>query len=164
MKARQGRWLAAAAALLVVAGTAWMGWRAAQARGRQGNAPSAATPSGPPATAPARVIVLAVAPGRAGAEGAPPRVTLPPDAIILRLVLTLPARSAHSLLTAALTSAEGAPVWSGRPATAADGAPTVTVDVPARQIPKGDYELRLKRPGLRGLEEIAVYAFTVLRD
>jgi len=164
------RWLAAAAALLVAAGTAWLGWRASQARVREASgaspAPSAAPaplPSASPTAGPARVIVLALAPGLVRGEGGPRRVTLPTDAGTLRVVLTLPAATVRSWLSAALISAEGAPVWTGR-VTAPDRAPTVTVDLPARQIPEGDYELVLRRAGPRETVEIAAYPFTVLRD
>jgi hypothetical protein len=163
------RWLAAAAALLVAAGTAWLGWRASQARVREAGLPTAPPsirPSaGPPVTpsaAPVRVIALALSPGLLRSGGAAPRVVLPATGeATLRLTLTLPPASRHQRYAASLQSPDGLTVWSG--AAAPDGR-TVTVDVPVRAVPENDYEVVLRALTATGSQEVASYPLRVLLE
>jgi hypothetical protein len=159
---RSVRWLAAAAALLIAAGSAWLGWRTSRERVREAGVPiptPAASPTtASPTEAPVRVIALALAPGLVRGGGGPQRARLPAGEALLDLTLTLP-RGARGPFTATVSSAEGAQVWSGAAEPSADG--TAAVQIPGAALPEGDYELVLAADGGR---EIASYTFGVLRD
>lgn len=169
---RYARWLAAAAALLVAAGSAFLGWRASQERVREAGRPSAppsAVPSPPdpaPSPAPVRVIALALSPGLLRGGGATPSVTVPASGeATLRLTLRVPPRGRHERYAAALENAEGLTVWSGAvaPSAAAERS-AVTLDVPARLVPEGDYEVVLRGLTATGSVEVAAYPLRVLRE
>jgi hypothetical protein len=169
-------WLAAAAVLLAV----WAGWWVAgRGRARVDQAQGALPPSGAPGRLPtpgpssgaaapsigvpaARIVVLALAPGLARADALPRRVTIPPGVSALRLDLGLPEQSPRLSYRAVLTSAEGAEVWAGAATRA--GSARLAVEIPADRMPEGDYELVLTGAGKGGLEELASYAFGVLRE
>jgi hypothetical protein len=53
-------------------------------------------------------------------------------------------------------------VWSGAATRA--GPTRLGVEIPADRVPEGDYELVLTGAGKGGLEELASYAFGVLRE
>jgi hypothetical protein len=145
-------------AALLVAGGAWLGWNASQSRAREASEAPAAL-----AAPPGRVAFLALRAVPLRREAGPRQVTVPADTATLRLALTLPPRTVRSWLSAALKTAEGAPVWSGNVA-APDNAPAAIVDLPAPRITRGDYRLVLRRGGSTGFDDIATYPFTVLRD
>ena len=156
------RWLAAAAALIIAAGTAWLGWRSSRTRVREAGVPSAApspipVPT-PPSAAPVRVA-LALSPGLVRGGGVVPRAALPAAGeATLRLTLKLP-RGARGPFSVVVASADGIVLWAGPAGGAAPG--SVTVEIPGRSLPEGDYELVLSGPDAR---EVASYAFRVLND
>jgi hypothetical protein len=161
-EARPARWLPAAAAAVVAAGgtIAWVALRSSGEGPRQAEvSPSPIirpTPrpadSNPPL---ATMVALALSPGLSRAEAAPRRVTLP-DSATLRLSLSLPPGTAGAS-RAVIRDVDGREVWSGSVARDASAA---IVEVPARALAEGDYELVLSGDAGR---EIASYAFGVLR-
>ena len=90
LPARHARWLAAAAALLIAARTAWLGWRASPERIREAARPQATPspiPTAAPSAAPVRVIALALSPGLVRGAGAdsPGHAARGPGDALLRL-------------------------------------------------------------------------------
>lgn len=167
-------WLAAAAVVLALA-AAWL-LRGTPAPPQQAQQPSPAIPvpspplSPAPSAAPAspalpsRVVSLALAPGLVRGTGPMPRVRITDRVASIALVLSLPPRVSGRTFDAALRSAEGAVVWreTGRRPDA--GGATLTLDLPATELPEGDYELVLQRPSSGGREPVADYRFRLLRD
>jgi hypothetical protein len=134
-----------------------LGCRPAEGPARE--APEARTAT----AAPGRVVELAVNAAGAHADAEAPAVMVPDDTRTLRLALKLPPRSVRSWLSGLLKTAAGAPIWSGDVVSAAEGAPAI-VELPALKMPRGDYQLVLRRAGHRGFDTIARYPFRVLRD
>jgi hypothetical protein len=162
-------WLALAAALLAgLTGYAWVASRVPGARGTAESSPMpptvpAAAPSVAPPAAPAgRTVLLALAAGLTRASAAPRRVALPADADLLRLDAALPPGAAVGPYDAILRDAEGEAVFTAGP-LAAQGS-TVVVEIPARALAEGDYELVLTGQVRGQRVEAADYAFGILRE
>ncbi len=140
---------AALAALLVLSLAANV-WLASGDRSRRGR------PAGP--------ATFALASGLLRAEGAIPRVAVPPGADIVKLRLELP-EDEYPLYRAALHDPDGGEIWSasrlravGRP-----GPSAVVLVVPSELLPRGD--CRVKLSGMRDGEEpevLATYPFRVV--
>jgi hypothetical protein len=169
--ARHARWLAAAAALLIAAATAWLGWRTSRSpdRVREAARPTATpspVPTSAPSVAPVRVIALALSPGLVRGAGKTPQVTLPAAGeATLRLTLLLPAARREERYAAVLQSAEGLTVWSGAAtAVTADGKRVVLLEVPAGNVPEADYEVLLRALTAQGAVDVAAYPLRVLRE
>jgi hypothetical protein len=167
-------WLAAAAVVLAVA-AAWL-LRGTPAPPRQAQQPSPALPvpspplsPAPPAapaspTVPSRVVSLALSPGLVRGSGSMPRLHITDRVASITLVLSLPPRVSGRTFDAALRSAEGTVVWREAGRRPDRGGATLTLDLPATELPEGDYELVLERPASGGREPVADYPFRLLRD
>lgn len=108
--------------------------------------------------------VVTLTPGLTRSSGEPARIQLPPDADALRLRLELPAAE-HESYRAALLTAEREEVWAAdAPRPAAGGAATIDVDIPARVVAPGDYQVKLSGRSAAGeLESVDRYTFRVVR-
>jgi len=182
------RWLpalAAAAAVLVLAGLVWFlatrqvrqhGPRRAQEPTIPGAvatpAPSAALATASPApelvptpaVAPlGSVVTLALQTGLVRGGSEPARISLRPTTATVRLRLTLPPEVAPgATLRATLLDADGAEVWRSGALHAARR--ELQLDVAATELPEGDYELALVAEAGEQSQPIAEYSFGVLRE
>jgi hypothetical protein len=77
--------------------------------------------------------------------GETPHVALPPTADRLRIQLDLGDAGGYERYRAAILTAEGERVWSQDRLSAARAGPgpAVVIELPARQLPRGDYEVTL---------------------
>jgi hypothetical protein len=109
------------------------------------------------------VIALVLSPGlsRSGGEE-PKRVTISKDEA-LRLQLIVKAEGDYQSYSAVLRTVEGKQVFSQRRLhlTTNNSQRLITLEIPAKSVPPGDYELTLSGVGKSGVsEEIADYYFT----
>jgi hypothetical protein len=165
---KQPAWplLAAAAAVLMALAVAWVARGpevVRQARSSPAPLPSAGPTAQPSPRAPrAGIVTLALAAGVTRGDSASRQATLSDTDGTLRLVLSLPAGAPGAPYTAAIRSAEDAPVWTGDGAPVPEGA-AVAVEVPASVLPEGDYEIVLSGTSGGRPREAAAYAFRILR-
>jgi hypothetical protein len=113
----------------------------------------------PPPRSPVPTFVLAAGLLRGG--GSLPRVRVPADAVVVRLLLELSGDD-YPLYRAALHDAEGNELWAASRLKAEPGRAAVVVVVPSPYLPRGDYQLKLS--GLiQGVPEaLGTYAFRVI--
>lgn len=124
----QPAWAAVSAMLaLSLAGNAWLAWRQLA-----------------PLEPAAQVPTLTLAPGLLRAEGTLPRVSVPPAAAGVRLILELPG-SDYPRYRATLLDDEGTELWTASrlQAETAEGRAVVVLVVPAAMLPRGDYQVKL---------------------
>lgn len=126
-----------------------------QARLAQNTAP-------PPGSRPTPLVVsLSLAPGLVRGSGAMPRVVLAGGATGLRLQLELPADITARPFTALLRDADGRTRWT---AAAPAAGRSVSVEIPASRLGRGDYEVVLRdRTPAGSAGDIAEYYFSVTR-
>jgi hypothetical protein len=106
-----------------------------------------------------RVVTLALGSAVTRGDTSARRIELAPEVERLRLLIARPAAApAAGRYRVVIVSAEGRELWAGPAETDAD---EVAVEVPARGLPEGDYEVVLRAQ--EGNEELASSAFTVLR-
>jgi hypothetical protein len=125
----QPAWVAVAAVLAVsLAGNAWL---------LSGHQP----PLGRSRT---NATTLALASGLLRAEGSLPRIAVPPDAAVVRLLLDLPGDD-YPVYRAVLLDDEGEEIWAASKlrAEVAGGRAAVALLVPAELLPRGDYQVKL---------------------
>jgi len=109
------------------------------------------------------VATFALAAGLLRSGGSLARVTVPPDAVLVRLRLELP-EDGHPLYRAALHDPDGAEIWAASRLRAVrePGQAAVVLTVPTELLPRGDYQVKLS--GLRDGAEpevLATYPFRV---
>jgi hypothetical protein len=105
--------------------------------------------------------LFVLATGLLRSEGSMTRIAIPPDAPLIRLRLELPGVD-YPLYRAVLYDAGGEEIWaqSKLSAQAGDGRASVTLLLPARLLPPGDYQLKLSgTDGTELLESVATCAF-----
>jgi len=179
------RWSLAAAAVLVIAGGAWLATetiklrherqqfelaraahdlaldRERSAQGRGTNQGTAGQPGQMPT-----IVALTLAPGLARGTDEGARVSIPAGADLLQIELGLKPNREYGQYRAALQNADGRDIWT-QDRIVARRTPTgqaVNVTVPANLVTPGDYLLILKGLTARGdLEEAGDYAFRVLK-
>jgi hypothetical protein len=173
-----GRWLAAAAVVVLAAGT----WVATElitlrnerrqfdvARAAEQTAPRAANERAATVPAPARppsVIALALTAGLVRGAGELKQVVIPPDTDLLQLELELKRDGGYGSYRAALQNADGRDVWSQAALTAEPrgGRQVVVARVPATAVAPGAYELILSGVTTSGAaEEAGAYQFSIGR-
>lgn len=116
--------------------------------------------SAPPSQAPAMRVVttLALSPGRVGDVTQTPAIPLPEgDTGVVRLELAVDQDLSGDFQAELLANAN--PVFVGKAAKV--GGNTLTVDVPARLLRAGDYEVRVSRVQDGAKETPAIYYFRV---
>jgi hypothetical protein len=155
-------WVGLAAMLAVsLAGNLWLGSRYLT-RARPG--PPSLTQAG---NSGASVATFALAPGLLRAGGSLRRLSVPADAIVVRLRLDLPADE-YSLYQAALLDAEGTETWTVsrlRAEQEVAGETAVVLVLPVSLLPPGDYQVKLSGVASDGaLESIASYPFRVTAE
>jgi len=109
------------------------------------------------------VVTLALAAGRLRSAGDAARISLPAEAVAVRLRLEL-ASAAYSSYRAALVDQDGNEVWTASrlEAKRQGGDPVVVLVLPATLLPAGDYEVALSGSQRGGEPElVATYAFRV---
>jgi hypothetical protein len=115
----------------------------------------------------ASVLSFILAPGLVRDVDGPKRLTIPPSVNQVRLQLTLKRPGAYRSYRVVLQTLDGAELWqqnlpSTRPQTAGQ---SVTVNLPAKLVPPGDYVLALKGRAAGGeLEELDEYYFSTVRQ
>lgn len=120
-------------------------------------APIETRPNGRPASIPAFVLTAGLLRG----EGSLTRVSAPPDAPVVALVISLAGE--YTTYRAALTNEDGDAIWSAA-TLRAEGPPgrrTVRLLVPTSLLPRGDYRLDLDGVREREPERIGSYTFRV---
>jgi hypothetical protein len=112
------------------------------------------------------VVSLLLTMGLVRGGGETPHVALPPTADRLRIQLDLGDAGGYERYRAAILTAEGEQVWSQDQLSAARAgpAPAVVIELPARLLPRGDYEVTLL--GLipaHEPERVGSYYFSITR-
>jgi hypothetical protein len=106
------------------------------------------------------VVVVSLTPSRAPDGGIIPSLNLPKgDRDIVRLQLGLSANQSGTY-RAELLTAEGQSVFSAESIRIADsGGPEIDLDVPARLLTAGKYQIKLARDNAAGKEDLGSYYF-----
>jgi hypothetical protein len=120
-------------------------------------------PERPVQAARAPVATFTLTTGLLRAGGSLPRVTLPRDAVVVRLRLEL-AGDDYPLYRAALLDANGDEIWAASKlrAEGQPGHPAVAFLLPSELLPRGDYQLKLRGLSDGGEPEaVGTYAFRV---
>jgi hypothetical protein len=107
------------------------------------------------------VVTFTLAAGLARAEDSLPRVTVPRDAVVVRLRMELPGDD-YALYRAALLDANGDEIWTASKLRVGKepGQPAVILALPAELLPRGAYQLKLS--GVRAgeaPEAVGTYTF-----
>jgi hypothetical protein len=114
-----------------------------------------------------RIIVsLVLTPGRRRGEGESARLVVPSTADLLRLQVEIGEGSDYSSYRAIIRTAEGDQVWSrdGLRASSLGPIRAVIVEIPAKVLSRGDFELSLNGSTPVGETETAgEYYFTIVR-
>ncbi|HJS59678.1 MAG TPA: hypothetical protein VKA01_16345 [Vicinamibacteria bacterium] len=110
---------------------------------------------------PAAVHTFVLAAGLLRSGGSLPRLIVPADAVVVRLLLELPGDD-YPLYRAALLDAEGDEIWAASKLKAEPGKAAVAVGVPSSYLSRGDYQARLSGMS-KGAEPegVGTYAFRV---
>ncbi len=109
---------------------------------------------------PAAVHTFVLAAGLLRSGGSLPRLTLPADAVVVRLLLQLPGDD-YPLYRAALLDAEGDEIWAASKLKAEPGRAAVAVAVPSSYLPRGDYQVKLSGFSSGEPEAVGTYSFRV---
>jgi hypothetical protein len=98
------------------------------------------------------VVTFTLAAGLLRSAGSLPRVSVPKDALVVRLRLDLPADD-YPLYRAALVDANGDEIWAASKlrGEVEAGQPAVVLVVPSELLPRGDYQVKLS--GVTGRED-----------
>lgn len=115
-----------------------------------------------PSSAPATFLSFLLTPGLSRDIDSTKRLTIPPDITQLRLQLTLKRSGDYQGYQAVLQTLDGANLWSRNLPRSAGRA--VTVTVPTKLLPPGDYMIVLKGKTADGqMEEVDEYHFNTAR-
>jgi hypothetical protein len=147
----RGLSLAAGIAVVAIGIAVWATWQTARPQPDQQvqtNGSPVTPPVSPPPTPPPSVVTLALALGpgeRNGGPGRPTALEIPPGTDVVRLALTLRERDygRYRVLIRTIGGPEVLSRGDLRP-TLEPSAPTFTIDVPAADLPSGDYILTLQ--------------------
>ena len=140
-------WLAAAAAVVLLAASLWLVRQPVHDPGRSITGTEGEHPV--PRTD-AEIVVVTVS-----RDAEPPRVYLPASAKTLRIEVRMEARG-NGPWRASLHSSDGPTVWTGEGAAVSGG---LRLDVPAAALVEDEYEVRIEGP-----EGAVSHPFLVLRD
>jgi anti-sigma factor RsiW len=111
----------------------------------------------------APVVTFTLAAGLLRSAGSLPRVSVPKDALVVRLRLDLPGDD-YPLYRAALLDGNGDEVWAASKLRGEGqaGQPAVVLVLPSELLPRGDYQVKLSGVTGRGdLEAVATYPLRV---
>lgn len=113
-----------------------------------------------PERPPAAVHTFVLTAGLLRSSGSLPRLTVPTDAVVVRLLLDLPGDD-YPLYRAALNDAEGDEIWAASKLKAEPGKAAVAVAVLTSFLPPGDYQMKLSGLTEGQPEALGTYAFSV---